>query len=71
MFQVSDLAGRAFNLSNWPAGVAVKNSGSVRVDAVDNFTIIAVEPSRIVVRKVGRPFEQYRGKRSKKRVRAA
>jgi hypothetical protein len=71
VFQVSDLVGRAFNLSNWPAGVAVKNSGSVRVDAVDNFTIIAVEPSRIVVRKVGRPFEQYRGKRSKKRVRAA
>ena len=71
VFQVSNLVGRAFDLSNWPQGSVVKNSGSVRVDAVDNFTIVDVEVSRVVVRKVGRPFEQYRGKRSKKRVRAA
>lgn len=71
VYQASQVAGTTFVLNNWPQGVVVVAKGSVRVDAVDNFTLIDVEPSRIVVRKVGRPFEQYRGKRSRRRARAA
>jgi hypothetical protein len=71
VFNASQVQGSTFVLDGWPAATIVKNSGSCRVDAIDLFTFVEVNPSRIVVRKVGRPFEQYRGKRSRRRVRAA
>jgi hypothetical protein len=71
VFNASQVAGSTFVLDNWVQGTVVKGTGSVRVDAIDLFTFTDMEVSRVVTRKVGRPFEQYRGKRSKRRVKAA
>jgi hypothetical protein len=71
VYQADQVAGSTFLLKNWPANVAVQDKGSARVDAIDFFTFVDIEVSRVVVRKVGRPFEQYRGRRSKRRARAA
>jgi len=71
VYNASQVAGSTFLLDGWPAGVAVQNSGAARVDAIDLYTFVDVEVSRVVVRKVGRPFAGYRGKRSKRRARVA
>lgn len=70
-FYVSAVAGNTVTLMGWPADTVVQGSGFMRKDEVNLFPISSVVPSRVVVRKVGRPFEQYRGKRSRKKTRAA
>jgi hypothetical protein len=71
VYTVSQNAGSTFLFDNWPQGVTVSAKGTVRLDAIDFFTYTNIEVSKVVVRKVGRPFGSYRGKRSKRRVRAA
>jgi hypothetical protein len=41
-------------------------SGTARVDAVALYAFASILPSRAVVKKVGRPFESYRGRQSKR-----
>lgn len=68
VFQVTatDLGGAQLTLANWPAGVVVMGSGGMRVDAAAFVNINGAEVSRAVVRKIGAPFEKYRGRASKK-----
>ncbi len=68
VFSAAQVAGSTFLLEGWPQGTVVSRNGSIRVDAIDLFTFTDMEVSRVVVRKVGRPFEQYRGRRSKSRA---
>jgi len=67
-FRVSSPGGNSpYTLVGLPAGVEVQGSGSARLDRLALRPIAAVEVSRAVVRKVGSPFERYRGRASKKR----
>lgn len=58
--------GLLLTVANWPADTIVTNSGGVRVDAVKFLNINDAVVSRAVVRKIGAPFEKYRGRASKK-----
>ena len=53
-------------LDGLPQGCVVENSGSVRVLTPIFAAYTSISPARAVVRKVGRPFEQYRGRASKR-----
>lgn len=53
-------------LAGLPQGTVVANSGSVRVLEPQFCPYTSVSPARAVARKVGRPFEQYRGRASKR-----
>jgi hypothetical protein len=50
------------------AGSNAKPGGTIRVDGIGYFTTAAVSIGRAGVRKVGRPFGGYVGRRSKRRV---
>ena len=68
VFKVTAIAGTNYTLSPAP-GVLVNNpSGLVRKDLIAYSPIGFAKASRIIVKKVGSPFERYRGRRS--RVRA-
>jgi len=47
-------------------GIEAKEGGTVRVDKIAVYAFGSVDIGRAVVRKVGRPFEQYRGRASKR-----
>lgn len=66
-FVVTGVAAGQFTLGNMDPNIVVGQKG--RVCKVINalFSISQVETGRAVVRKIGRPFEQYRGRRSKRR----
>lgn len=57
-----------FALSGFPTDVTVGANGTIRRDIVARYNYTNVTPGRVVVRKVGRPLEQYRGRRSKRRA---
>lgn len=57
-----------WNLLGWPQGTVVGNKGTVRRDIISTFQLTSVEPTRVVVRKIGAPFEKYRGKSSRRRA---
>ena len=59
-------AGNTYTLAGFDPAIVVLNSGSARKDVVALFPFSEVEPSRATIRKVGRPFESYRGRRSKR-----
>lgn len=69
VFNVVSVAGAspAFTVFGWPYGNTV--GGNVRVDATvyPAYNIGQTTIGRIVVKKVGRPFGQYRGRRSARR----
>ena len=48
------------------AQIVTTANGTARWDKIDLYEFAAVAPARAVVRKVGRPFEVYRGRRSKR-----
>lgn len=63
-FLITNITGNAYTVSGL-AGVSVSQpSGSARIDALDFFQYGVINPARAVVRKIGRPFEQYRGRAS-------
>lgn len=66
-FTVTAIAGRDVTLGNFDAAITVGNKGTATVHYTVTRLINAVAVGRAVVRKVGRPFEQYRGRRSKRR----
>lgn len=53
-------------LAGFPA-VSVGTSGTVRIDSLRFFPYSALQPGRILVRKIGRPFASYRGRASRRR----
>lgn len=48
------------------AQIVTEANGTARWDKLNLFEFGTVQPARAVVRKVGRPFEVYRGRRSKR-----
>ena len=66
-FRISHIgAGNVLTLIGLPAGATAANSGTVRWDKIRLCAFKEVTVSRAVVRKVGRPFEQYRGRQSRR-----
>lgn len=61
-------AGNTYTLSGYNGGEVTKPSGSCRKDAIRWFPNNAVTVSRGLVRKVGRPSQGYRGRRSRARA---
>ncbi len=67
VFNIVAIAGNTYTLNGIDASVVVVNSGRARLDRVVMCQIARADVDRAVVKKVGRPFEQYRGRRSKVR----
>lgn len=66
-YLVTDVAGNTITLAGYSGGNMSTANGKMRIDIVTIFDIVSAKPSRVVVRKVGRPFEGYRGRQSKRR----
>lgn len=56
----------SYTLFDSPAQTVSKPNGTARRDLLVNPVITAGVPNRLVVRKIGRPFQLYRGRRSKR-----
>lgn len=66
-YRVTAFAGAGvMTLAGFDPAITAGESGSARKDTLALYGFSAVTPSRAVVRKVGRPFESYRGRRSKR-----
>lgn len=59
-------AANQWNLLGWDQANTVGTVGTVRKDIIALFDLTEAFASRIVVRKVGAPFERYRGKASRR-----
>ena len=55
-----------YTLVGLPQGTTVVNVGTARRDVIQLGNFSSVQPARIVVRKVGAPFEKYRGRSSRR-----
>jgi len=60
--------GNLYTLTGLPQGLVVGESGTARVDAIVLRDITGAVASRAVARKVGAPFQRYRGRASKRAV---
>jgi hypothetical protein len=56
-----------FTLTAWPFGPCTAGKAVTKVRSLFQISAATCAVSRVVTRKVGRPFEQYRGRRSKRR----
>lgn len=68
VFRVTAVAGFAYTLAGLDPDIVVNAVGSARKDLLALFPITSGETGRIRVKKVGRPFEGYRGRASKRRA---
>lgn len=59
--------GNQFTLANWNIGATTGGTAATKGTKLFDMSDAVSAVSRVVVRKVGRPFEQYRGRRSKSR----
>lgn len=66
VIQAPLVAANQFTLANLDTTIKVGTIGRVRRDEVLMCRIAACETGRAVVRKIGRPFETYHGRRSKR-----
>jgi hypothetical protein len=60
-------AGTQFKVDNWTAGACVGGTALQNNLGLFLFDSASAAVSRVVTRRVGRPFESYRGRRSKRR----
>lgn len=58
----------SYTLFDPPSQTVSTPNGTARLDLLVSANITGGNPNRLVVRKIGRPFVQYRGRRSKRRV---
>lgn len=66
-FLITLIAGNAYTVEGL-AGVSVTiPSGTARIDSLAFYQYTEITPNRAVIRKIGRPFEQYRGRASARR----
>jgi len=66
-FRVTAVIGKESTVVGLPAGAVALDSGLVRKDVITICNIGRAEFNRAVVRKIGRPFEAYRGRASNRR----
>ncbi len=57
-------AANVYTLQGTPNQNVTKPSGTARIDLLNLYPYTTIAPSRILVRKVGRPFQGYRGRAS-------
>jgi len=67
-FEVQAPAGLTVQLNGYTGQVVGRPNGLARKDQIAIYLYSLVVPTRAVIRKIGRPFEQYRGRRSKRPV---
>lgn len=67
-FRVLNVVGLDITLATAPGGAITKPNGFIRQDALDFFPYSTGTPTRARVKKIGRPSQGYRGRRSKARV---
>lgn len=67
-YRISAAVGSAYTLPGIPANLTATGNGSARLDRIAFRSFTTVVASRAVVKKVGRPFESYRGRASKRRA---
>jgi hypothetical protein len=67
-YLVTLINGLNYTLAGLPAVTLSRPSGTARVDELQYFSYGTLAPQRAVSRKIGRPFEQYRGRASKSRA---
>lgn len=65
-FRVTAIAGTTYTVEGLPQGAEAHNSGFGRVDEIVLVNIGEVLVGRACVRKIGRPFESYRGRASRR-----
>ena len=58
----------AYTVVNGPEQTVTKPNGTCRTDKLTLAAYSGGQPNRLVARKVGRPFQQYRGRHSKRRT---
>jgi len=68
-FLITAIAGNNYTVPGLAGVMVTTPSGTARIDELKIFPYSAGAIGRAVVRKVGRPFEQYRGRASKRRKR--
>jgi len=67
-FRVANVAGNIITLTVAPGGTVTKANGFLRRDVLGFFYIVTSGYTRARVKKIGRPSEGYRGRRSKARA---
>jgi hypothetical protein len=67
-YLITAIAANVYTLQGFPSQNVTTPSGSARVDALQYFGYSIGVPVRAVSRKIGRPFEQYRGRASRRRA---
>jgi hypothetical protein len=67
-YLITNVAGAVYTLQGLAGGALTKPNGTARNDVVGFITGGRLEIGRAVVKKIGRPFESYRGRRSKMRA---
>jgi len=67
-YLITNIAGNVYTVQGLNRTLSGAPSGSARVDLLTFFAYVKTSPQRAVTRKIGRPFEQYRGRRSTSRV---
>lgn len=63
-FRITAKAGNNYTLAGLDPAIVAAASGTARIDLVTWLDFATVVPSRAVVKKIGRPFEGYRGRQS-------
>lgn len=67
-FLITAINGNAYTVLGLGGRTVATPSGTARIDKISIFNYQAISPVRAVVKKVGRPSQQYRGRRSKQRI---
>lgn len=65
-YRIDSVAGANYTVIGLGATAVTQPSGSARLDTLSFFNYGTLTPNRAVSRKIGRPFEQYRGRASKR-----
>lgn len=67
-YRITTIVGQNYTVVGLDGITMTLANGFARVDALQVYDIGRAEPSRAVVKKVGRPLEGYRGRQSKRRA---
>jgi len=65
-FRCSSVVGNVHTLVGFDPNIIVLNSGRARLDMLQLFPVSGGTPGRARVKKIGRPFESFRGRASKR-----
>lgn len=67
-FLITAIAGNVYTCPELKGYAVSKASGTARIDALSFYSYASCQPQRAASRKIGRPFQGYRGRRSRQRT---